>query len=61
MSTTAVIPGTKIPSTGNADIDNALAAQAKASAEGNVLAVKTNTAVTQINAVSSSVRKIQPT
>lgn len=58
---TTMISGTNIPSTGNADVDNALAAQAKAAAEGNVLAVKTNSAVTQINAVSSSVRKIQPT
>jgi hypothetical protein len=56
----ANITGTKIPSTGNAEVDAALSAQAQANAQSIVLSTQTNTAVTEINAVSKATNKIQP-
>lgn len=56
----ATIPKTNIPSTGNAEVDAALAAQAAANAASIALSTKTNTAVTEINAVSKATAKIQP-
>jgi len=57
---TATIPGTSVASTGNAQVDQALAAQAQAVTDSIVLATKTNTAVTEINAVASAARKVLP-
>lgn len=56
----ANIPGTTIASTGNSQVDGALAAQQKAVTESIVLATKTNTAVTEINSVAGAARKVQP-
>ncbi|MDB5595528.1 MAG: hypothetical protein JWM36_2489 [Hyphomicrobiales bacterium] len=56
----ANIGNTKIPSTGNAEVDAALSAQAQANAQSIVLSTQTNTAVTEINAVSKATNKIQP-
>ena len=56
----ANISGTKIASTGNAEVDAALSAQAQANAQSIVLSTQTNTAVTEINAVSKATNKIQP-
>jgi hypothetical protein len=50
-----------VPTTGNATVDNALAAQAAVATNQIVLATNTNTAVTTINGITSAARKIQPT
>lgn len=57
---TTSIKGTDVPATGNKQVDAAIGAQAQANAQSIALSTKTNTSVTELNAITSSVRKIQP-